>query len=403
MPWRVTGRMQERCSFIRDWISGQSVTGLCLVYGVSRKTGHKWICRFKEEGYPGLEDGSRARLTQALATDAATEALIVDARERHASWGPKKLRAWLRVEHPGHAFPAPSTLGEILKRRGLVRPRRRVRRLSCEGTGTVPVTGCNDLWNADFKGQFRLGNGAYCYPLTVTDTHSRYLLGCEALPGTGSEGAARVFRGLFESHGVPLAIRTDNGVPFASVGGGRLSRLSVLWLLQGIALVRINPGRPQENGSHERMHRTLKAETTRPPELTAERQQRRFDRFREEYNGERPHEALGQVTPASVYVPSRGAYQPCPREPEYPGHWEVRRVNRLGEVKFKGCTYFVSEALCGQPVGLRETEEDVWRLEFCGHPVAEIQTDRKILIAVGGAAAGGSRGRRYKKPSVSPM
>lgn len=367
MPWKETYPLGERERFIEDWIGGgaQNVAALCRLYGISRKTGYKWLERFREGGLANLEDRSHAAHRQPRRIAEPVERRLIQARRKHPSWGPKKLKAWLEAREPEESWPAASTIGEALKRAGLVRKRKRVRRLgeaapSPLGEAAAP----NDVWSIDYKGQFRTGDGSLCYPLTVVDAHSRYLLDCAALGGTTYESARRRLEGLFHERGLPRRIRSDNGTPFASSGTARLSRLNVWWWKLGIAVERIEPGKPQQNGRHERMHRTLKAETTRPPAANRNRQQHKFDRFRREYNDERPHEALGQRPPAAVYQTSAREFPKKLTDPEYPGHWERRRVRPDGRVKFQGWKYFLSEALARESVGLVEVDEDVWQIWF---------------------------------------
>ena len=260
--------MEERKRFIEDWLRGgaTNLAALCRLYEISRKTGYKWIERFEAGGLPALEERSHAAHLQPRRIAAAVEKRLIAARRRHPTWGPKKLRAWLRATEPETAWPAASTIGEALRRAGLVTPRKRVRRLVDSPPGPLrePETS-NDVWTLDHKGQFRTGDGALCYPLTVADGYSRYLPACEAHGGTSYQAARGSLERLFRERGLPRRVRSDNGSPFASTGAGRLTRLSVWWLKLGIEVERIEPGKPQQNGRHERLHRTLKAETARPP------------------------------------------------------------------------------------------------------------------------------------------
>jgi len=281
-------------------------------------------------------------------------------------------------------MPAASTIGDFLARRGLVEPRRRRRAVAPHPLPLTKPQAANDVWCADFKGQFRLRNGSYCYPLTISDRHSRYLLGCEGLESVRGDSAALVFDATFRRYGLPRVIRTDNGVPFASKGILGLSRLSVRWLRLGIRPERIKPAHPEQNGQHERMHRVLKAETTRPAAATLLQQQERFDRFLEEYNHQRPHEALGQVPPVIVYAPSQRIFVE-PRDPEYPLHDDERRVACSGHLRFggrKGSNYFVSAALAGEKVGLRELGDEQWLVSFMTIDLGVIDTARKQFVVV---------------------
>jgi transposase InsO family protein len=342
----------------------QPIAELCRSFGISRKTGYKWLARFDAGGSPALEDRppTPGPHPHALGIDVIAHVLAV--RRRFPFWGPKKIRAWMDEHVLAVDPPAASTIGRILEKHGLVRPRRRRRRVD---PATQPFSACkapNDVWCTDFKGHFRLGNGERCHPLTLTDACSRYVLRCEGLEGEGTEIVQPVYEAAFVEYGLPLAMLSDNGPPFATLGAGGLSRLAVWWVKLGIRPERIEPGKPQQNGRHERMHRTLKHETARPAQERMPEQQLVFDRFRLEFNEERPHEALGQRTPASVYVPSNRRY-PCPlRSPEYPGGWEVRLVAHNGSVKWRGERFFVSECLAGENVGFEETADGLWRATY---------------------------------------
>jgi len=367
MPWSETTPMKERVRFIADFEGGLfTLSELCQRYGISRKTGYKWIERFEAEGPKGLTDRSRAPHTCPHLTDSEVVGLLIDARLAHPRWGARKLIPWLAKRHARRvAWPSPSTGADILKRFGLVENRRRKRRLnSLSKERTEPLLP-NQLWSADFKGQFRTRDSRYCYPLTVADGFSRFLLGCRALSSTQSQPTRRSFENLFREYGLPEAIRSDNGVPFAaSTAIGRLSRLSVWWIRLGIRPELIKPSHPEQNGSHERMHKTLKAETTRPPAGNRSAQQKKFDSFRREYNHERPHESLAQETPASLYEPSPRPFPNRLPQPEYPGHFEVRRVSRNGGIRWKTRWVNISHSLLEEYVGLEEVDDGVWSLYF---------------------------------------
>ncbi len=365
MPWRETTLMHQRTLFIADHLRGtQSVTDLCAEYGISRKTAYKWIDRYIRRGPMGLEDRSR----RPRSTPSATPEPIVDAlialRHRHPTWGPKKLLAYLARRHPTWKLPGRSVTAALLKRRGLIRRRTPRRVIGHPGKPPALIVTPNQVWCADFKGQFRMGNGRYCYPLTVTDGFSRYLLGCHGLPSTAVHGARPVFTRLFQEYGLPQYIRSDNGVPFATNTLARLSRLSAWWVRLGVLPQLIEPGRPQQNGRHERMHRTLKQEATRPPAAAMPSQQRRFDRFRREFNEERPHEALDQRPPASVYEPSP---RPMPKTLpplEYPDRFEVRYVSANGGIRWNKAWVNVSTTCIGEYVGLEEIDDGIWNVFF---------------------------------------
>jgi putative transposase len=365
MPWTETEPMKERMRLIVDWERGLfTVKELCRRYGVSRKTGYKWIERFETAGLEGLRERSRAPHACPHRIEPLVARAILDARRQHPSWGPRKLLAWLAGRHPELDLPALSTAGDLLKRHGLVRRRRRRPRWVHPGAPELVAVAPNDLWTADFKGQFRTGDGTYCYPLTIADHHSRYLLGCHALPSVRTAHARPVFERLFREVGLPAAIRTDNGAPFASTGIHGLCAMNTWWMRLGIRHQRIEPSHPEQNGAHERMHRTLKAETTRPPAQTRRGQQRKFDRFRAEYNHERPHEAQNDHPPARAWRPSRRAYPTAIPKPEYPGHHLVRLVCNAGTFRFRSRQIFLSNALAQDYIGLEETKDGIWSIYF---------------------------------------
>jgi transposase InsO family protein len=366
VPWKVIDPMTERMQFVMRLKNGERMTDVCQEFGISRKTGYKFWERFQREGVRALEDSSRARKRLSHKTPRAIEELLVEARKAHKTWGGRKIRAVLALEQPGVVLPSATTISAILKKHGLVQERKRRRQPSrYEGKLTV-AQGPNDVWAADYKGQFRLGNREYCYPLTASDLHSRLLLAVEALDGTDEEQARAVFEEVFKVYGLPLVIRTDNGTPFASAGAlAGLTRLSALWLRLGIRHERTEPAHPEQNGCHERMHRTLKAETTRPARGNLMQQQERFDEFRQEFNEKRPHEALEMKRPSEVYQPSdRPFMQPLP-ELNYPLHDDVLTVSRGGHIRLpRGRTVFLSYALVHQSVGLREQDDGRWLVTF---------------------------------------
>jgi transposase InsO family protein len=366
MPWKVSPVVSLRTIFVSRLKGGERMSDLCREYGISRKTGYKFLERFERFGPEGLFDASRRPIRMAHSTPEPVQRLILDLKNEKPTWGAAKLYEVLRNRHVGIRIPACSTIHEILKRHGLVKSRRSRRRSFVLGrTNLVTSAAPNDFWCADFKGQFRLGDRSLCYPLTISDHASRYVLRCEALEGTKGAPAQLVFEDAFREFGLPAALLTDNGAPFASHGLLGLSKLSVWFLRLGIQLARIEPGHPEQNGRHERMHRTLKAATTRPAGANQLQQQERFDGFLHEYNHERPHEALDMKTPASLYTASSRSYPDELPEPEYPLHDRHLRVTQEGKLQFRRNQFFyLSETLAGQRIGLREEDDDLWNLSF---------------------------------------
>ena len=365
MPWSQTSPMDQRTQFIAEYLRETlSVTELCDLYRVSRKTAYKWIDRYLRHGPAGLQEHSRRPQHSPNQTAEDIVEALLQARRRHPSWGGKKLLALLHKRHPSWDLPHRSTVCDILKRHGMVPHTRHRRRIGHPGKPTSLILAPNDLWSADFKGQFKTGNGRYCYPLTVADGFSRYLLGCQGLTSTAVDEAKPVFTRLFKEYGLPTRIRTDNGVPFATNTLARLSRLSAWWVRLGILPEFIEPGNPQQNGRHERMHRTLNAETTRPAAGSLAAQQRRFNAFREEFNHERPHEALDQQTPASYYRPSTREMPSTVPPLEYPDRYEVRYVSANGGIRWNRDWVNVSIVCVGEYVGLEEIDNGIWNVYF---------------------------------------
>jgi transposase InsO family protein len=371
--------MDLKLEFITRLNQGESMTDLCVEYGIARKTGHKLKARYEAQGALGLLEQSRAPKSIPHKTPPEVVALIIAERHKHPSWGPKKLKDVLE-RRLGVSLPSANTLGHVLARAGLVERRKTRARHKSMGTGLRVATAPNDLWCIDYKGQFRLGNGSYCYPLTVTDQYSRYLLGCEGMAAISDEGAREVCEDLFRANGLPAAIRSDNGTPFASTGLAGLTKLSAYWLRLGIALERIKPAHPEQNGAHERMHRTLKRETARPARTNLLQQQERFDEFAEEYNCERPHEALEMRRPAEVYQPSTRAYPAALPELNYPGHDDALRVNEKGNLYLsrRGLVY-LSAALAGYQVGIREEDDGRLLVSFLDIDLGHIALDRAFV------------------------
>ena len=365
MPWQEVITVELRQQFIHDALRRVvPVTELCAAYGISRKTGYKFLARYDTLGSAGLADQSRRPHRSPAALDPVLLARLLEAHQHHPFWGPRKLLRLVRRRWPTALWPARCTVARHFARLGLVTARRCRRRPGPAGPPSAPMDTPNAVWTTDYKGQFKLGNGRYCYPLTIADGFSRMLLDCAALSSTQLVEARPVFERLFREYGLPQRIRSDNGVPFASQALGRLSSLAVWWIRLGILPDLTEPGSPHQNGRHERMHLTLKRECTRPPEATRARQQRRFDRWRQEYNTLRPHEALQDATPASAYAPSPRPYPRRLPPLEYPGHYEVRRVSRNGGIRWHKQWVNVSQTLGEEYVGLVEIDDGEWDVYF---------------------------------------
>jgi transposase InsO family protein len=380
MPWLETVPVEQRERFIDDHRLGlYDMTELCARYAISRKTGYKWLARYDSGGRSALRDRSRAPHTCPHKIAEPVAQLLLTARRQHPDWGPEKLLQWLAPRHPGHTWPAISTAGDLLARHGLITKRRRRRPLPHPGVVPAVTRAPNDLWAADFKGQFRTGDRIYCYPLTVTDQHTRFLLACHGLLSTRGVGVRPIFDRLFREYGLPRGIRTDNGVPFASTSLHGLTPLNVWWLRLGIQHQRILPAHPQQNGAHERMHKTLKRGAIRPPRATLAAQQRAFNRFRQEYNEERPHQFLRGRTPSALYRLSTRAYTGQLPALEYPSHLIVKRVTNAGTIRFKTRLLYLSTALRQHRVGLEEVDDGIWSLYFCNVLLGRID-ERRALI-----------------------
>lgn len=366
MPWMETGPMDERLQFVRDAERDRfTMSELCARYGVSRRVGYKWLARYAAEGRRGLMDRSRAPHHCPHKIADAMAALLVAEREAHPFWGAKKLLSVLTRRHPQiGGWPVPSTVADLLARRGLVQRRRHRRASVHPGVVRLTTAAPNDLWTADFKGQFRTGDGEYCYPLTIADQHTRYLLACRGLRTTQTVTARPVFERAFREYGLPIAIRTDNGVPFATQAIHGLSYLNVWWMRLGILHQRSRPGCPQDNGAHERMHRTLKRQAIKPVRGSCAAQQRNFDAFRREYNEERPHERLEQQTPASQYDASARAYPNRLPPLEYPRHFLVKKITTGGTFRFQHKLLYLANAMVDQHIGLEETDDGIWSIYF---------------------------------------
>jgi transposase InsO family protein len=382
MPWKECNRMDERLRFVARLLDGEKMASLCREFGISRKTGYKIFNRYKDEGLRGLEDRARSPYRHPNRLPFQVETAILRIKREHMSWGAPKIREKLIKLYPGIKPPATSTIHATLDRHGLVKRRKR-RRYKAQGTELSHARAPNTLWCADYKGQFRLGNRRYCYPLTVSDYRSRYLLACEGLESTRETGAFPVFERVFKEFGLPAAIRTDNGVPFASPHAlFGMSRLAVWWLRLGIAIERIKPGHPQQNGRHERMHLTLKQETTRPPSYNFLQQQARFDDFIEGYNQDRPHQALGGKYPGEVYTPSAREYH-HPEVPEYPFHDRAIQVTQCGRICIGRRKINLSTVFGGQYVGIREVADQVWLVSFMEYDLGFFDQDENRVEPVG--------------------
>lgn len=365
MPWSGATAMDEKVRFLQDWRAGRhTISDLCARYDISRKTGYKWAQRFVLDGPDGLLDRSHAPRSSPNRTSQEVEQTLVLLRLRFPSWGAKKLVSFMHEHWPDVELPHRSTICEILQRNDLVQPQVRRRVVGHPGRPSSIISEPNDCWSADFKGQFRTGDCRYCYPLTMTDNCSRYILACKGLPGTLLRPTQQLYTRVFKEYGLPKRLRTDNGVPFAGAGLARLSTLSV-WLLRlGVLPELIEPGKPQQNGRHERMHKTLKAETTQPPAANLAAQQRRFDTFRQEFNELRPHEALGMKPPARVHQPSPRRMPDKLPALEYPQHFEVRYVSANGGMRWHKQWVNVTSALVGQYIGLEGIDDGIWDVYF---------------------------------------
>jgi putative transposase len=365
MGWLETCAVDERMRFVVALEEQEEAfAGVCRRFGISRKTGYKWLERYREGGVNGLADRSRAPLhhPQAMTNAIAERCLAV--RYAHPTWGPVKVRGWLERHIPEMEWPAVSTIGALFDREGLTVNRRLRRR---GPPSSVPFAHCgaaNDVWCIDFKGWFLTGDGTHCEPLTLSDAHSRYLLRCQALARTDADHVWPVLDAAFREFGLPHRLRSDNGPPFASRGAGGLSRLSVKVIKAGVVPERIAPGKPQQNGRLERLHLTLLQDTASPPARSLREQLERLRTFQSVYNDERPHQSLGNDTPAKHYVASPRRFDGVLREPNYGPEHTIRHVRHNGEIRWQGSTIYVSEALVGEPVGLTETEDGGWRVHY---------------------------------------
>lgn len=357
MSWQETRAEIEKLKFIGDWLKEEfSFRDLCKRYGISRKTGYKLINRYKLEGEQAVRIRSHARHKHPNITHEEKCRRLINLKHRYPKWGPQKIRDWLLINEPDEQWPATSTMGEILKKHGLVKPKKYRKRVPAHSEPFLECNASNRVWSADYKGQFKVGR-AYCYPLTISDNYSRFLLMCQGLAGPRLKETMDGFKHAFIEYGLPDAIRTDNGQPFAGTSIGGLSALSIWWLKLGILPERIEPGCPQQNGRHERMHRTLKEATASPPKDCFLEQQTCFNFFKQEYNYERPHQSLDGKRPADLYQASQKPYLSTPLEIIYPHDYEIRKVRSNGEIKWCGKQYFISELLYREPLGLQIIED----------------------------------------------
>ena len=382
MPWKECSVTQERLRFVARLLDGEGMSEVCRDFGISRKTGYKIFNRYRDQGLEALTDRSRRPVRYANQLPDQVERLIVDLKRDKPHWGARKIRELLVRKLAGDVrLPARSTVHAVLDRHGLVN-RAQIRRNRANGTPLSAGANPNDLWCADFKGEFKLGNGRYCYPLTVSDHAARYLLLCEAFESTREAPVIAAFQRLFRDRGLPVAIRSDNGLPFASPNGlYNLSRLSVWWLRLGIAIERIKPGHPQQNGRHERMHLTLKKEATRPPGLNSLQQQARFDAFVREFNAERPHEALAMRCPAEFYTASPRPYDGLP-ELQYPWHDRDILVTACGRICMHRKKINISTVLAGQKLGIREVDDGIWLVSFMHYDLGYIDLEQRTLQTI---------------------
>ena len=380
MPWEETCAMDQRMRFVLEASAEECVMSeLCERFGISRTAGYKWLERYRAEGIDGLKDRTRAPLRHGRSRSRDLVDRVLALHERYPNWGSKKLRIKLKQFSAAEELPARSTIDAWLRKEGLTQARRRRRRTPPYEQPFAAIAAANDVWCMDFKGWFRTGDGTRCDPFTLSDAFSRYLLRCDVVAQPGHDHVRPIMDAAFCEFGLPKAMRSDNGPPFASPAVGGLSQLSV-WLIKlGITCERIDPGKPQQNGRHERMHGTLQRDTAQPPAATLAEQQHRFDRFREEFNLDRPHEALDFKTPASLYQASPRLYPCALREPLYGDDCAIRRVRSNGEIKWGGERIFISEVLTGEPVAIAQTDNGEWRVRFADVTLGFIDPKRQRL------------------------
>jgi transposase InsO family protein len=380
MPWKASSVMEEKLRFVFEYQQRErTMTELCERYGIARETGYVWLRRYQAVGLEGLREKSRSAERHSNQTSEELEQMVLELRQAHMSWGPRKLKRILERDEPGRRWPAVSTIGEMLKRSGMIVARKKRFKTPPYTQPLAHADQANRLWCADFKGWFRTGDGERIDPLTITDAHSRYLLRCQAVEKTDTARVQAIFEAAFREYGMPEGIRTDNGSPFASRAVAGLSRLAVWWMKLGIVPERIEAGHPEQNGRHERMHRTLKQEVTHPVAGNRREQQRMMNKFREEYNQVRPHEALEMQTPAAIYMASPRRFPRHLPEPEYPETMLVRTVQHKGDFRWKKHDVFVSEVLWGERIGLLPLDEHCYIVYFAQFPIAHFDSRHAYL------------------------
>src|SRR5579864_7601737 len=405
MPWKASSVMEEKVRFVMEYEQDErSMTELCQRYGIARETGYVWLRRYRERGLAGLVELNRAALRHSNQTPGETERAVVELRQAHMRWGPRKLKRVLERDQPQQRWPAASTMGELLKREGLVVGRKQRRRTAPYTEPLAHADGCNRVWCADFKGWFRTADGERIDPLTISDARSRYLLRCQTVEKTDTARVQAIFEAAFREYGMPQAIRTDNGPPFASRAVAGLSRLTVWWIKLGIEHERIAAGHPEQNARHERMHRTLKQETAQPPAANPREQQRTLDRFRQEFNELRPHEALEMQTPAAIYQPSARQFPASLPEPDYPKGMLVRSVRPHGHFRWKKNDIFLSEVLWGERVGLWPEDDRWFTIYFAQLPLARFDSWKLQVTPLPkiSSIAEGLAGEEDLSPSPAP-
>ncbi len=381
MPWTESSVVDQRTRFILEYeLDEQTMTELCEIYGISRETGYYWRRRYQQGGLEALQGESRAAGSHPNETPEQTQKAVLALRYVHMRWGPRKLKRWLEDKRPEQSWPAASTIGALLWREGLVVARKKRRRAPPYRQPFAAADAPNRVWCADFKGYFKTRDGARIDPLTISDACSRYLLKCQQVRKTKGAQVRGIFEAAFREYGLPQAMRTDNGTPFASQSIAGLSRLAVWWMKLGIVPERIAPGHPEQNGRHERVHRTLKEETASPPAATRRAQQLSFDRFQKEYNEERPHEALQMKTPSAVYVRSDREYPARVAEPEYDQGVEVRRVQPQGYFSWKHRYFFLSATLAGEVIGLRPVDERFYDIYFAAFRIGRLDSYKQKVL-----------------------